>query len=134
MKNESNMNIKQEELRYPEDLGRSMFWVGNDLHFLLKDGELVCKNAYPTSIKYGSLDWESSDSVSGYKKGNKMNTEQRIEIINSDNAKYDTAQINCLLKEGWSLVNNIGEQSIQQRSSFFTVPEYRIIFLERNLK
>ena len=48
------MEINQNELRYPDDLDRSIFWDEGNLHILLANNqEVILRNAYVSSLKYG---------------------------------------------------------------------------------
>ena len=39
------------------------WWEDDDLILVTEDGTWVCKNAYPSSISFGGLDYDSTEAV-----------------------------------------------------------------------
>ena len=58
------MDIKQADLRFPENLDDCFYWDDGDFHILLKDGgEIVLPNSYISSLSYSFGEPPTEDVV-----------------------------------------------------------------------
>ena len=58
------MNIYKEDLKYPDDLDKNLFWEGNDFIILLKNDEYIrLENMYLSSFSFGDLEQEPDENV-----------------------------------------------------------------------
>lgn len=60
MQNTFTINNKQYFIE--GDIEDNIWWIDNDMYIRSTEGVICCKNAYPTSVEFGELDYSADEN------------------------------------------------------------------------